>query len=113
MAELRETARGLEVRASADELREVQHLSEMTALATLLEVQMANGWTLCEADQLGCLSQAPVLSRDIVYGERAEYDLAPGGRFYYFEPYQLRGVIYDLERRGVAVFSEAKESDSE
>lgn len=104
MAELVYKETTLELRATADEVEDVRGLPEMEALATLLEYQLCNGWTLCEADELGALSNAPVLSEDIWTNDQGQYELPSGATFYAYLSYQVRSVLDDIERNGVAVF---------
>ena len=106
MSSLTATPQGLEVRADeTDDLEYLESLPEMTALGWLLEDFIENGWTLCEADEIGALSNAPVLSRDMATNDRGDYEVY--GPLYYFEPYQVVGVIETIKRHGVAVFTKA------
>ena len=84
-----------------------QYVSEMTGLYMLLECWLCSGWTLCEADELGALSEAPILSQDISISDAGEYEVT--GPVYYYEPYQVRSVLDDIARDGVAVFLRASE----
>lgn len=74
------------------------------ALYLLLEYDLCNGWGLFTADQLGALSQAPVLAE----GWDVDHNGLPqvhDDHWWYFEPYQVRSVMDALLRDGVAIFT--------
>lgn len=70
----------------------------------LLEWHLCNGWGLFEADELGALSNAPVLADGWDVDAQGRPDVIDG-KWWYFEPYQVRSVVDDLRRHGVAIFT--------
>jgi hypothetical protein len=75
-------------------------------LATLLEWHLCNGWDLLDADLIGALSNAPILTRDLDWNETGAWPfIRVAGEWWYFEPYQVRSVVDDLLAHGVAIFT--------
>ena len=70
----------------------------------LLEWHLCNGWGLFDADEIGALSQAPVLADGWDANARGEIEVVDG-KWWYFEPYQVRSVVMELRRAGVAIFT--------
>lgn len=80
--------------------------SDDIILGDLLEYDLCNGWRLLYADEIGCLSNAPVLA-DAWYDDWREtgQSQVEDGHWWYFEPYQVRSVMDDLLAHGVAIFT--------
>ena len=110
MAEFVVTASGLELRADYEEVGAIrsQYVPEMVGLAMLFERELCNGWTLCDASELGALSEAPVLSQDISLDSAGQHTAPDNATFYYFARYQVDSVLELLARDGVVVFQELR-----
>lgn len=83
--------------------------SDDQILGELLEHDLCNGWRLLYADELGCLSNAPVLTDAWYedYHEEGAIEVADG-HWWYFEPYQVRSVVTDLLRHNEATFTKGE-----
>ena len=90
----------------ARELQNEGMQSDDAILGDLLEYDLCNGWGLLYADEIGCLSNAPVLT-DAWYDDWRESGQVEvtDGHWWYFEPYQVRSVVTDLLRDGKAIFT--------
>lgn len=78
--------------------------SDDQILGELLEYDLCNGWRLLYADEIGCLSNAPVLADEWEETEQYGTDVRMG-HWWYFEPYQVRSVVTDLLRHDEAIFT--------
>lgn len=76
-------------------------------LDDLLSDYLDKEWHLWDADFLGCLSQAPVLTKEVWWdwNETEGREEMQVGRWWYFEPYQVRSVVTELLRHGEAIFT--------
>lgn len=88
------------------ELTDAGMQSDDAILGDLLEYDLCNGWRLLYADEIGCLSNAPVLTDGWYedWQEEGATEVADG-HWWYFEPYQVRSVVTDLLRNGEAIFT--------
>jgi hypothetical protein len=95
----------LEVRLTEHGREELQAAGDddEATLLSLLDYDLCNGWTLCEASELGALSNAGVLTDSAYFDDYGGFDVE--GEWWYFEPYQVRSVVMELRAHGVAVFS--------
>ena len=73
-----------------------------TALETLLEDHLGNGWELVPPEDIGALTSAPILSDEIERDDDGE--ITEVGRVYWYPDYQVRDEIEVLRERLVVVF---------
>lgn len=73
------------------------------ALAEMAEPWLGNGWTWVAPEDIGALTQAPILSQDVEYDDE-HGDIVRVGRIYYFDRYQTHSEVEELLAHGEVVF---------
>lgn len=89
-----------------DEFDEIQSIRNQygirAALAVLLEDHLTNGWELVPPRDLGALTSAPILSREIERDIRGT--IVAAGRVFWYPDYAVLDEIEELRRHGFLEF---------
>jgi hypothetical protein len=92
-----------EGRAEFDDiLAEQEKHGSMQALCELLEYQLCNGWDWVRPEEIGALTNAPILSEEVDRDDQG--DLKSVGRVYWFPDYMVTDEIEELQKTGKIVF---------
>jgi len=82
--------------------------NDISALADLMDYpginKIGNGWTVISADQLGNLSEAPMLIENLDIKDNGDFETHEDTKIYYFDNYQVRHFMDDLIKYGEAIF---------
>lgn len=81
---------------------ELRNKATDEALAELLEYQLCNGWTWLRPEQIGALTDAPILSDEVTENDRGE--LVSVGRVWWHERYAVEDPIELLQTQGYVLF---------
>ena len=89
--------------ASLEEIREIHETQAPdAALGSVLEWYLCSGWEWVQPEEIGALTDAPLLSQEVVRDE--DGNLLSVGTVYYDADYMLRDPIATLIERGSAIF---------
>lgn len=97
---IRLNANGRSEFATIAEVRDAFGIRE--ALYRLLEDRLANGCEMVASEEIGALTDAPILSDEIVRDEAGS--IIEAGRAFWFPDYQVLDEIEELRNRGVLLF---------
>jgi len=77
-----------------EELENLKNLPIMDALAELFEDYMCNGWVWVSPEEIGALTDAPIISNDYTYiDDEANYYHS----VYWFPDYMIKNELKELE----------------
>ena len=109
--ELRTNERGdLEMIPTSQALADADHFLElptMDALYEILEDWLCNGWEFVLPENIGALTDAPILTDEIIYGDLGTVEYI--GNVWWFTNYAIENEVETLLKKGKVVFSLAKE----
>ena len=108
--DLRKTPEGnLEIRLNRTGRRHFADIREQrdafginAALYAILEDHLCTGWEMVPPEDLGTLTAAPILSDEIVRDDEGR--LTAAGRVYWYQDYQIRDEIEELQSRLELIF---------
>lgn len=92
---------------SREDVQEIASLRELTAdgkLHEVIEWQLANGWTLVPAEDIGALTEAPILSEDIDYDDHGNVQHV--GVVYWYPEYEVKDPVAQLLENGFVDFTQ-------
>ena len=76
------------------------------ALSELFEDWLGNGWEFLRPEQIGALTDAPILTDEIIYGDLGNVEFL--GHVWWFPNYAIENEVETLLRNGKVIFSLAK-----
>ena len=68
----------------------------------LFEYQLCNGWNLVQPEQIGALTEAPILSDDIAHDDNGNIENI--GTIYWFPDYMIIDFAKQLLEKGETIF---------
>jgi hypothetical protein len=71
----------------------------------LLEEHLTNGWTVIKPEEIGALTEAPILSNDAIYNDEGE--LTSINKCYAYINYMIYDPIEELIKHNSIVFMDA------
>ena len=82
----------------------IDHETDITnmGLDELFEYQLCNGWDFVSPEDFGALTEAPILSEEIIYTDEGEVERV--GVVYWFPDYMIIDIIEQLIKNGEVVF---------
>lgn len=80
-----------------------------SALADLIETQLCNGWHWLNAEQIGALTDSPILSNDVEYIEGGEYpdNIKQVNGMWWLPDYMVTNELEELDKNGFIIFTKA------
>ena len=83
----------------------IDHETDITSMSLyeLFEYQLCNGWSFVNPEDLGALTDAPILSEEIIYNDNGEVESI--GIVYWFPDYMIVNIAEQLTKYGRVVFS--------
>ena len=88
----------------ADRLMD-KRISIDRALHDLLESHLNNGWELLDPDEIGALTEAPILANSDEVYRNANGEVVLVGKIYYFEKYMIVNEIEEFARGKSVLFN--------
>ncbi len=90
-----------EARAEVEEIAS-RELDADSRLAETIEWQLSNGWSLVRPEDLGALTEAPILSEEVDYDDHGNLDTV--GTVYWYPQYDVSDPIGQLLTNGSVEF---------
>jgi len=90
-----------EARAEVEEIAS-KELDADSRLAETIEWQLSNGWSLLPPEDIGALTEAPILSEEVDYDDQGNVDQV--GTVYWYPQYDVFDPIGQLLTNGFVEF---------
>src|SRR6266705_2166138 len=94
-----------EARAEVEEIVS-KELDADSRLAETIEWQLSNGWSLLPPEEVGALTEAPILSEEVDYDDQGNVDQV--GAVYWYPQYDVFDPIGQLLTNGFVEFVRAE-----
>lgn len=83
-----------------------QEIDADSRLSEVIEWQLANGWSLVQPEDVGALTDAPILSEEVETDEQGE--VRGVGTVYWYPQYDVRDPVAQLLQDGYVEFVRAE-----
>ncbi len=95
-----------EAREDVQEIASSQQLTSDNKLAEVIEWHIGNGWSFVSPEDVSALTDAPILSDDIEYGNNGQVQRV--GVVYWYQEYEIHDPIEQLLKHGFVDFTQVK-----
>lgn len=92
-----------EARDDVQEIAASQELDADNKLAQVIEWQLSNGWSMLRPEDVGALTDAPILSEDV--DTDAQGKVRSVGTVYWYPSYDVRDPVAQLLQNGYVDFA--------
>lgn len=94
-----------EAREDVQEIAFSQELTADNKLAEVIEWHIGNGWSFVDPEDIGALTEAPILSDDVDYDDQGK---AKVGVVYWYPEYEVTDPVAQLLENGFVDFTQVK-----
>jgi len=94
-----------EAREDVQEISSSQQLSADAKLAETIEWHLGEGWSFVNPEDIGALTEAPILSEDVDYDNRGQ---AKVGVVFWYPEYEVKDPVEQLLENGFVDFTQVK-----
>ena len=95
-----------EAREDVQEIASSQELTADNKLAEVIEWHLGEGWSFISPEDIGALTDAPILSDDIDYDEYGK--VRHVGAVYWYSEYEVKDPVAQLLENGFVDFAQVK-----
>lgn len=108
LIEFKKTNKDLSLVPTKEGMQEARELLEqgkntVDVLRELIDWQISNGWVMLAPEDIGAMTESPILSEEVLYNENGDIVLV--GRVYWFPSYMVRNELEELATGKTVVFT--------